>query len=69
MSIINLVSASKNENVVKASYEVCKLKVKTGKPQTIGEDLILPAVKAIINIMLGEKAAKELNILSLSNDK
>jgi len=31
--------------------------------------LILPALKAIVNTMLGKNAAKELNILSLSNDK
>jgi len=68
MCIVNLVGASKNKNAVKASYEVCKLIAKTGKPHTIGEGLILSAVKAIVKTMLGEKAAKELNILSLSND-
>ena len=47
ISIINLVGASKIENAVKGFYEVCKLIAKTGKPHTIGEDLVLPAVKPL----------------------
>jgi hypothetical protein len=39
---------------------------KAGKPHTFGEDLT--AAKKIVNIMLEEKAWKEVNAVSLSND-
>lgn len=37
------------------------------KSHTITENLIIPAAKAMITIILGEKAAKDLNLISLSN--
>lgn len=37
-----------------ASYEVSLLIAKCGKPHTIGETLVLPATKKIVEIMLGE---------------
>jgi hypothetical protein len=39
-----------------------------GKPHTIAEELILPAAKAMVSAMVGEKAAKDLNFVALSND-
>lgn len=35
---------------------------------TIGEELILPAAKDIVTCMLGEPSAKQLDMISLSND-
>jgi hypothetical protein len=57
-----------NENAVKASYEVSMLMENAGKPQTIAEELILPAAEAMVSAMVGEKAAKDLNLVALSND-
>ncbi len=57
-----------NEKAVTASYEVSRLIATSGKPHTIGEDLILPAAKQMVSIMLGNKALKQLNLISLSNN-
>jgi hypothetical protein len=53
---------------MKASYEVSMLIAKAGKPHTVAEELILPAAKAMVSAMVGEKAAKDLNLVALSND-
>jgi hypothetical protein len=57
-----------DENAVKASYEVSMLIAKAGKPYTIAKELILPAAKGMVSAMVGEKAAKDLNLVALSND-
>lgn len=41
---------------------------KAGKPHTIGEQLCLPLAKEITHIMCGEKAAKQLKLVPISND-
>ncbi|MBN3321914.1 SCND3 protein, partial [Atractosteus spatula] len=41
---------------------------KAGKPHTIGEELCLLLAKELTNIMCGDKAAKQLDLLPLSND-
>jgi len=41
---------------------------KCGKPHTIGEELILLAAKDMVTCMLGEPSAKQLDMISLSND-
>ncbi|VVC34520.1 Hypothetical protein CINCED_3A007729 [Cinara cedri] len=41
---------------------------KSGKPHTIAEDLILPAVKAMVSAMIGEEATNSFNKIALSND-
>jgi hypothetical protein len=66
--IKKIATGSCNENAVKASYEVSMLKAKAGKPHTIAEELILPAAKAMVSAKVGEKAAKDLNLVTLSND-
>jgi predicted CoA-binding protein len=66
--IKKIAMGSCNENAVKASYEVSMLIVKAGKPHTIAEELILPAAKAMVSAMVGQKAAKNLNLVALSND-
>ncbi|KAL1268682.1 hypothetical protein QQF64_034045 [Cirrhinus molitorella] len=62
------VMGGKNEKAVTASYEVSRLIATSGKPHTIGEDLILPAAKQMVSIMLGNNAVKQLNLISLSNN-
>ncbi|XP_069063693.1 zinc finger BED domain-containing protein 5-like [Pleurodeles waltl] len=56
------------ENALKASYEVSMLIAKAGKPHTIAEELIVPAAKAMVSAMVGEKAAKDLDLVPLSNN-
>ena len=51
-----------------ASYRVSLRIAKAGKPHTIGEELCLPLAKEITHIMCGEKAARQLNLVPLSND-
>lgn len=49
-------------------YAVSLLIAKSGKPYNIGEELIMPAAKSMCSIMLDETAAKEISLISLSND-
>ena len=46
-----------------ASYQIAKQK----KAHTIGEDLLMPVMKEVVKIMIGDKESKELNAVSLSN--
>lgn len=57
-----------NEQVLEASYLVSLRIAQTGKPHTIGEALILPAARDLVRTLIGDSAAKKLNIVSLSND-
>jgi predicted CoA-binding protein len=57
-----------NMKAVEASYKVTLRIAKAGKPHTIGESLLLPAAKDMANSVLGEKVAKQLESISLSND-
>jgi hypothetical protein len=66
--IKKIATFSCNENTVKASYEVSMLIAKAEKPHTIAEEQILPAAKAMVSAMVVEKAAKDLNLVTLSND-
>jgi len=53
---------------LKASYLASFRIVKDRKPHTVGETLILPAAKDMVQTVLGEKAAKELDKIPLSNN-
>lgn len=53
------VTGGEYARAVEASYKVTKLIAQTGKPNTIGEDLILPAAREIVTVMIGNKAAKK----------
>jgi hypothetical protein len=57
-----------NKLIPTASYEVAYLITKQGKPHTIGETLIKPAVLKMANIMLGKEAEVKLSQIPLSND-
>lgn len=61
-------TSSNNEKAVEASYRVSLLIAKAWKLRTIGENLILPAVKQVVKTMFGEKSSKELNTISLSDN-
>lgn len=60
--------AEQNESALKASYKVSHLIAKSGKNHTIGENLILPAAAEIVSCMFGEKEAKRIKAIPLSND-
>ena len=47
-----------------ASYQIAKQK----KAHTIGEDLLMPVMKEVVKIMIGEKECKKLDAVSLSNN-
>ena len=51
-----------------ASYNISKQIAKTAKPHTIGEDLVLPAAKEIIETVLQQNASLTLRTVPLSND-
>ena len=51
-----------------ASYVVSLRIAKAKKPYVIGEELILPCAKDIVHHVLGDKAAKSLESISLSNN-
>lgn len=59
--------SSLNVRAVEASYKVSLRIAEEGKPHTIGETLILPAAKDIVCSLFGEKEAKKLDVVSLSN--
>ena len=54
--------------MVQASYEVSLMIAKQKKAHTIGENLILPAAKAMVRCVLGDESEKKLNSISLSNN-
>lgn len=53
---------------LRESYLASLRIVKDEKPHTVGETLILPAAKDMVQTVLGEKAAKELDKIPLSNN-
>lgn len=57
-----------DKKLVKASYLASYRIAKEGKPHTIGETLLLPVAKDMVEAVLGEKAAKEIEKIPLSND-
>ena len=61
-------SATPVTKAQEASYRASLRIAKAGKPHTIGEELCLPLAKEMTGIMCGEKAAKQLSLVPLSND-
>jgi hypothetical protein len=57
-----------NMKVVEASYKVSLRIAGAGKPHIIGESWLLPAVRHKASSVFGEKTAKQLESIPLSND-
>jgi hypothetical protein len=57
-----------NIKAVEASYKVSLRIATAGKPHTFGQSLLLPAAKDVASSVLGEKVAKRLESVPLSND-
>ena len=53
---------------IEASYLVALRIAKAKKPHTIAEELLLPATKDIVRVMLGADYVGKLNTISLSNN-
>ena len=51
------VVSKQDDDGLQASYNISLLIAQTGKPHTIGEDLILPAIKEVITTVLHKPAA------------
>ena len=62
-------SSSKNsDDGLKAFYNISLLIAKTGKPHTIGEELILPAVKELIKTVLHKSPGQVMKSIPLSDN-
>ncbi|XP_048344945.1 protein ZBED8-like isoform X2 [Sphaerodactylus townsendi] len=57
-----------NIAAVEASYLVALRIARAMKPHTITEDLLLPAAKDIVRVMIGDEFVTKLSAISLSND-
>jgi len=57
-----------NLAAIEASYLVAFRIAKAKKPHTIAEELLLPATKDIVRVMLGAEYVSKLNTISLSNN-
>nr|XP_056706361.1 zinc finger BED domain-containing protein 5-like [Euleptes europaea] len=57
-----------NVAAVEASYLAALRIARAMKPHTIAEDLLLPAAKDIVRVMIGDEFVKKLSAISLPND-
>ena len=57
-----------NMAAIEASYLVALRIAKAKKPHAIAEELLLPAIKDIVRVMLGAEYFNKLNSISLSNN-
>ncbi|BFZ22861.1 hypothetical protein BsWGS_25900 [Bradybaena similaris] len=57
-----------NVSAVEASYLMALRIARAMKPQTIAEDLLLPAAKDIVRVVIGDEFVTRLSAISLSND-
>ena len=61
-------SSSKNsDDGLKASYNISLLIAKAGKPHTLGEELILPAVKEVIKTVLHKSPEQAIKSIPLTD--
>ena len=62
-------SSSKNpDDGLKASYNISLRIAKAGKPHTIGEELILPAVKEVIKTVLHKSPEQVIKSIPLCDN-
>ena len=65
--IINKI-ATKNDDGLVASYKISLLIAKCGKPHTIGEKLILPAIREVISTVMHQDESSVVRSIPLSNN-
>ncbi|XP_056647438.1 zinc finger BED domain-containing protein 5-like [Diorhabda sublineata] len=61
-------TSQRNDGGFRASYNISLLIAKSGKPHTIGEQLILPAVEEVIKTVLHKPAFDIIKKIPLSNN-
>ncbi|GBP84152.1 SCAN domain-containing protein 3 [Eumeta japonica] len=61
-------TSQSNDDGLRASYNISLLIAKSGKPHTIGEQLILPAVEAVLKTVLHKSPFDVLNRIPLSTN-
>ncbi|CAH2010712.1 unnamed protein product [Acanthoscelides obtectus] len=61
-------TSQRNDDGLRASYNISLLIAKSGKPNTIGETLILPAVEEVLKTVLHKPASNIIKKNPLSND-
>ena len=57
---------TKNKDGMLASYNISNLIAKDGKPHSIGETLVLPAISEVISTVMNQNAAEILRSIPLS---
>ncbi|VVC31371.1 Hypothetical protein CINCED_3A025953 [Cinara cedri] len=67
LSTLFSVTSKLDNDGLRASYTISLLITKTGKPHTIGEDLILKAVKEVITTVLHKPAANIIRNIPWNN--
>ncbi|KAL4142078.1 hypothetical protein QTP88_004606 [Uroleucon formosanum] len=67
LSMLFSAASEQDNDGLRASYNISLLTAKTGKPHTIGEDLILPTIKEVITTVLHKLAADIIRKIPLSN--
>ncbi|CAH1995431.1 unnamed protein product [Acanthoscelides obtectus] len=61
-------TSQRNDDSLRASYNISLLIAKSGKPHTIGKKLILPAVKEVLKTVLHKPASDIIKRILLSNN-
>uniref|UniRef100_A0A5S6R1W6 SCAN box domain-containing protein n=1 Tax=Trichuris muris TaxID=70415 RepID=A0A5S6R1W6_TRIMR len=56
------------KGTLSTSYKISLLIAKTGKPHTIGEELLIPAIAEVVETVLHQRARDVTNKIPLSND-
>ena len=56
-----------NEKSLYVSYLISLRIAKAGKPHTIGETLVFPAIKDTVKVFFGDKSEKEVEAIPTSN--
>ncbi|CAH1997673.1 unnamed protein product [Acanthoscelides obtectus] len=61
-------TSQRNDDGLRASYNISLLTAKSGKPHTIGEKLILPAIEEVLKTVLHKPASDIIRRIPLSNN-